>query len=169
MAALPEWKTESEGSYHILKAAVATWEELPPLFSLWWARLADLARQSDTPWDCLVADLWPDGGGRLIGHAQRQADAVGLDIGFRVCADLDLRTLTGRNEFDAGALHQVQKHIALALQHAAIIPPAQSSLQNLRERRQYMVFLTAFGEGPLTAAMALDLPVSERRSESDNG
>lgn len=156
---MPDWKTESEGSYHILDARCATWPELAGLLAHWWQRLADLSQAAEESWDCLVCDLWPEGGGRLIGHAQRQTDAVGLDVGFRICATLDLRALVGRSEFDAQSLVGLIDNLEEILMRAAALPPAREALAGNFSGTP--VYLTAYGEGPLTSARRLRLELSQ--------
>ncbi|MGD1840304.1 MAG: hypothetical protein ACFB0B_05320 [Thermonemataceae bacterium] len=82
-----EWKCDQHGTaYHYATVAQDTNKE--KALGEWWEKIFTLAAPIKD-WNVLIADVWIDNSGRIIGHVQRKEDAIGTDKGFRVALHFD--------------------------------------------------------------------------------
>lgn len=143
-----DWTVELEGSYHISARRIVELDKLESSLSDWLAYIAKLTETcANAEWNCIVCDLWPEDGGRLIAYVQLVQEAVGLDIGFRVCANLDMEQLWGIPDYlDEDVLYQLIDSLWIRLRKAANLEPARSALHRLSESQAFQIYGTYYGE-----------------------
>lgn len=141
------WDLAEPDTYPIIEVQATTPRRITAALAHWWAKIAELAGASEM-WDTMVGDIWLDSG-RLIGHVQMRDVAVGYDTGFRVAAHIDhVAQRLHRADYSDRSWSSMTDLLTRCATEAAELEPARSALASLRQKRDFAIAITRFGQWP---------------------
>src|SRR5688572_7766946 len=114
----------------------------------WWLKIIELAH-SKTDWNALIADMWIDNTGRIIGHVQNRKDAIGEDKGFRVAITFEhfVDKLDQCEEKNYFSVHtDILAECIDLLQASAMNEKVLRKLRELNVKNPFQIFYAEYGE-----------------------
>jgi len=145
------WKLDTDPNMDYLYHTVKIGEDKLSAFAAWWVKIAELSEGKED-WNVIVADMWIDNSGRIIGHIQRYDQAVGYDRGFRVALTiedwvdrLNLAFESDNERLYNNTLNQLYGEAEVALRDAIMEPAANQAIKALHAQNPFTVHIAIRG------------------------
>ena len=141
------WNKDEPGkmTYHYARISSSQVDDHQAAIDSWWEKLLDLA-ESVEDWNVIVGDVWVDTG-RIIGHVQRDKDAVGMDCGFRVALSVTSVVDALHNaDFEPEAYAKASARLYALLDRSTRREPTRQRLVRLNKQSAFQLWWCETGE-----------------------
>jgi len=120
-------------------------------FAAWWLKILELSKGKED-WNVIIADQWIDNTGRVIGHIQRDNQAVGYDRGFRVALTVEQWVNQLNAAFDDDdeeqyelTLDVIHSEVELALLTSLTKPLVEDAMKALYKENSFTIHIAVRG------------------------
>ena len=140
------WNCDKDDSMDYYYHTVTDKEKELDAFVEWWCKIVELSEGKED-WNAIIADMWIDNTGRIIGHIQRNDQAVGYDRGFRVSLTIKRWVDELNKAFDSenedlyyDVINDAFSEAVQLLQTSAKKSPANEAIKALNVKNSFDIF-----------------------------
>lgn len=129
-----QWRVQQDGRVHEVTIDVARWSDLATPMAAYLEKVAQLGQHQLTEaWDTILCDWQRDNAGRLVAHMQLATDGLNNDIGFQVCASINVEADNLNSSDEQTAEQSLWEQLAIASE----LEPAKAALDQLKAERPF--------------------------------
>ena len=146
-----DWNCDKDTNMDYYYQTIKVGDNTLDAFIAWWLKIIELSKDK-SDWNVIVADLWIDNTGRVIGHIQRDNQAVGYDRGFRVALTVEewVDQLNVAFDMDDEQLYNntinvLYSNAETMLRNAVAAPSVMTALKALYMQHPFSIHLAVRG------------------------